>query len=344
MRTLAFYLITFLVFSTNLSAQAIENPVDYMTAIENAHVEMNQRYMAYLSASSHGKRARKVEKLRIQALESITKSRYKTIEIPFYKGDNSLRQSSIDYIQMCYNVFNDDYARIVNMEDIAEQSFDDMQAYILLKQKVGEKLSEAGDKMNKASKDFAAKYNVKLIEGGKDALGEKLSIASKVGHYYDKIFLIFFKCNWQADAMSKAMKDKKTNDAEQSKNALIKFANEGLIGLDSLKQFQGDPSIALACKQVLLFYKKAAENDIPKIMDFYLKEEAFTKMKAAMESKSNRTKEDVDAYNKGVNDFNAAVNQYNQLNSNYVNNRNKNVQDWENAVKDFYDRQIPYYK
>ena len=135
MRTLAFCLIALLFFSTNLSAQAIESPVDYMTAIENAHVEMNQRYMAYLSASSHGKRARKVEKLRIQALESITKSRYKTIEIPFYKGDNSLRQSSIDYIQMCYNVFNDDYARIVNMEDIAEQSFDDMQAYILLKQK-----------------------------------------------------------------------------------------------------------------------------------------------------------------------------------------------------------------
>lgn len=344
MRTLAFCLITFLAFSTNLFAQAIENPVDYMTSIENAHVEMNQRYMAYLSASSHGKRARKVEKLRIQALESITKSRYKTIEIPFYKGDNSLRQSSIDYIQMCYNVFNDDYARIVNMEDIAEQSFDEMQAFILLKQKVADKLKEASEKMNKASKDFAAKYNVKLIEGEKDALGEKMSISNKVGNYYDKIFLIFFKCNWQADAMSKAMKDKKTNDAEQSKNALIKFANEGLIGLDSLKQFQGDPSIALACKQVLLFYKKAAENDIPKIMDFYLKEEAFTKMKAAMESKSNRTKEDVDAYNKGVNDFNAAVNQYNQLNSNYVNNRNKNVQDWENAVKDFYDRQIPYYK
>jgi hypothetical protein len=98
------------------------------------------------------------------------------------------------------------------------------------------------------------------------------------------------------------------------------------------------------CKQVLLFYKKSAENDVPKIIDFYLKEEAFNKLKVAMDNKSTRTKEDVDNFNKAVKDFNAAVNQYNQLNANYVNGGNKVVQDWENAVKDFYDRQIPYFK
>jgi hypothetical protein len=343
MKLFATCLIATMVCCTNLSAQNLDNPGDYMTAVSNAHVEMNQRYMAYLSASSHGKRARKVEKLRLQVLESITKCRYKTIELPYYKGDNTLRQSSIDYILMCYNVFNDDYARIVNMEDIAEQSFDDMQAYILLKEKVSEKLREASSKMNKASTEFAAKYKVNIIEST-DPLGEKMSTANKVSHYYNKVYLVFFKCNWQSDAILKATKDKKTNDAEQSRNALIKFANEGLIALDTLKSFQGDASIALVCKQVLLFYKKSAENDVPKIIDFYLKEEAFNKLKVAMDNKSTRTKEDVDNFNKAVKDFNAAVNQYNQLNANYVNGGNKVVQDWENAVKDFYDRQIPYFK
>lgn len=52
-----------------------------------------------------------------------------------YNGDNSLRQSSIDYIKLCYNVFNDDYAKIINLEDIAEQSFDEMQAFLLLQEK-----------------------------------------------------------------------------------------------------------------------------------------------------------------------------------------------------------------
>jgi hypothetical protein len=208
MKLFATCLIATMVCCTNLSAQNLDNPGDYMTAVSNAHVEMNQRYMAYLSASSHGKRARKVEKLRLQVLESITKCRYKTIELPYYKGDNTLRQSSIDYILMCYNVFNDDYARIVNMEDIAEQSFDDMQAYILLKEKVSEKLREASSKMNKASTEFAAKYKVNIIEST-DPLGEKMSTANKVSHYYNKVYLVFFKCNWQSDAILKATKDKK---------------------------------------------------------------------------------------------------------------------------------------
>jgi len=154
-------------------SQDLSKPGDYMTAISNAQKEMNQKYMAYMSAAAHGRKARKVDKLRQQALESIDNSRFKTVDLPIYKGDNSLRQSSIDYIKLCYNVFNEDYARIVNMEDIAEQSFDEMQAFILLQEKTNEKIHEASGKMHDASKAFAEKYNVKIIEST-DELSEKL--------------------------------------------------------------------------------------------------------------------------------------------------------------------------
>ncbi|MGR9902801.1 hypothetical protein ACUOGF_23115, partial [Escherichia coli] len=60
-----------------------------MTAISSAYGDMNQKYMAYVSAAAHGRRARKVEKLRQQALASIDASRDKTIMLPLYKGDNS---------------------------------------------------------------------------------------------------------------------------------------------------------------------------------------------------------------------------------------------------------------
>src|ERR1700755_2519093 len=62
-------------------AQTIENPGDYMTAISNARGDMDAKYMQYLSAAAHGRRARKVEKLRMQVLESITQSRYKTTDL-----------------------------------------------------------------------------------------------------------------------------------------------------------------------------------------------------------------------------------------------------------------------
>jgi len=323
--------------------QNLDNPGDYMTAISNAHDDMNKKYMAYVSAASHGKRARKVDKLRTQAVEAITKSKYKTIDLPMYKGDNSLRQSSIEYIDLCYKVFNDDYAKIVNMEEIAEQSFDEMQAYLLMKEKVDEKLKEANKKMNKAEKDFAAKYNVTLVESQSE-LGEKMEITGKVNSYHKKVFLIFFKCNWQDNELTKALNNNKLNDAEQARSSLLKFVEEGLKGIDSLKTFNGDPTMSIACKSALMKYKQIAEKETPKKTDFFLKSENFEKMKKEFEKKKDRTQADVDAYNKAVKEFNSAVNISNQAGQNSNNLRNQLNEEWEKAEKDFFDRQIPYFK
>ncbi len=181
-RNFYFLLFTFC-FSSAVHAQVIENAGDYMTAMSNAQIEMNQKYMAYVSASAHSRRARKIEKLRTQALESINNAKYKTIDLPKYKGDNSLRQASIDYIQFCYRIFNEDYSKIVNMEEIAEQSVDQMQAFLLLEEKTSEKLQEANENLAKAEKEFAAKYGVNLVDSKSD-LTEKMGTAGKVNSYY----------------------------------------------------------------------------------------------------------------------------------------------------------------
>jgi hypothetical protein len=324
-------------------AQNIEQPGDYMTAINNAQTEMRQKYMAYISAVAHGRRARKIEKMRLATLESISNSKFKTADLNIYKGDNSLRKSSIDYIELCYRVFNEDYKHIVDMEDIAEQSFDEMQAYILLLEKTNEKLKAASDNMQNASRDFAKKYNVTLVDS-KDELAEKLATADQLSSYRDKVYLIFFKCNWEDGVMTKAMNNKKVKDIEQARNSLIQYANEGLTALNEVRSFQGDPSLANACRATLEFYKKMAETDAPKITDFFLKEEDFEKTKKTMESKSDRSKQDIDAYNKAVKDINAVMNISNQANTNINNNRNKVLQDWENADKTFADAHMPHYK
>jgi hypothetical protein len=324
-------------------AQAIEDPGAYMTAINNAQTEMRQKYMAYISAVAHGRRARKIEKMRLAALESISNSKYKTVDISIYKGDNSLRKNSIDYIELCYRVFNEDYKHIVDMEEIAEQSFDEMQSYMLLMEKTNEKLKVASDNMQTASKEFAKKYNVKLIES-KDELSEKLSTAGELNSYRDKIYLLFFKCNYEDGVMTTAMNNKKVKDIEQARNSLIQYANEGLAALNGLKTFQGDPTLANACREILGFYKKMAETDAPKIVDFFLKSEDFEKIKKAMDAKSNKSKEDIDAYNKAVKDINTAINVSNQTNNNINNNRNQAIQNWENADKIFSDQHMPHYK
>ena len=325
-------------------SQTLDNPGNYMTALVNAQTEMNQKYMQYVSKSSHGASARKQEKVRQQVLESITNSRYKTTDLPFFKGDNELRKACIDYISLCYNVFNEDYNKIVNMEEIAEQSFDEMQAVILLQEKTSEKLKEASDKMGDAFDAFAAKYNIKVTEE-KSELGQKMDEAARVHHYKNIIYLIFFKCNWQDNQMAKAINDKKINDIEQARNSLIRYADEGLKALDTIKAFSGDNSLVNTCKMVLRNYKKIAEKEIPKQTDYLLKEENFAKMKNSFESKgSSRTKEEVDNFNKSVKEINEAVNISNQALTNAFNLRKEIIDNWNEANKQFSDIHMPYYK
>ena len=329
--------------SSKTFGQDLSNPGAYMNAIGNAHVEMNKKYMAYMSAAAHIHRKRKIEKMRVQALESIDKSLGMTGELPYFKGDNTLRKSSMDYIKFCYNVFNEDYAKIVNTEEIAEQSYDAMQAYILLQEKTDEKIKQANAQMHVAEKAFAAKYNV-TITNQKDELDEKMGEADNLNTYTNKLYLIFFKCYWQDGEIVKAMNVGKLTSVEQGRTSLIRFATEGLLALDSLKNFAGDPSLAGSCKRVLNFYKKMAENDIPKQMDYFLKKENFEKMKKAYDAKGNPTKADVDTFNATVKDVNSSMNIFNNINTNTNNLRNDVLKDWNESEKSFSDSHMPYYK
>ncbi len=346
MRRCFYFLLFIFYFSSGSLAQVIENAGDYMTAMSNAQIEMNQKYMAYISASAHSRRSKRIEKLRMQALESINNAKYKTSDLPKYKGDNSLRQASIDYIQFCYRIFNEDYSKIVNMEEIAEQSVDQMQAFLLLEEKTSEKLQEANEDLAMAEKEFAVKYKVNLVDS-KTELTEKMGTAGKVNSYTDKLYIIFFKCNWEDGQLFNALNAHKLNDAEQARNSLIGFTKEGLeaLQIDSLRTFQGNPSLAVGCRDALQFYNTMAKNDIPKLTDYYLKQENFDKIKKSLEAKgNNRTQEDVDQYNKAVKDINASVNSFNLLNQNLNSRRQEVVQNWENAEKTFRDELIPYYK
>ncbi|TAE70289.1 MAG: hypothetical protein EAY68_02905 [Bacteroidetes bacterium] len=336
---------SFILLAFTVKAQNFDGPVAYMAAITSAQEDMNKKYMAYLSASAHGKRLKKVEKLRQQALESINQSESKVLELPAFNGDQSLKQSAIKHIKFCYKIFNDDYANIVNMEEIAEQSFDEMQAYLLLKEKTKEKLKEANNAYEAAYNAFAKKNNVQIIES-KSELSEKMEKVGALNQYHDKIYLLFFKCNWQDAKLVEAISNKKVTEIEQRRNALAQYANEGIAALAAIKPFDGDASLIGACKQALLFYKKTAENDVLKLTDFYLKEENFEKMKKAFEAKSesDRTNQDIDAFNKGVKEINAAVNAFNQT-TGVLNSARVGVVDaWNATEKSFIDTHMPYFK
>jgi len=343
-RILALFLIGIALIRVSAAAQDLDNPGNYITAVGKARGDMDTKYMQYISAAAHGRRARKVEKLRQEVLDNITQSRYKTTDLPFYKGDNSLRQAAIAYIQVCYSVFSEDYKKIVNIEEVAEQSVDEMQAYLLLQDKVSEKLQEASNNLDKATDDFAAKYHVTLTKEA-SPLGEKMESAGRLNKHINAVYITFFKCNYEDQQMVKAMNDKKLNDMEQARNALSGFAHEGLKALDTVKPYEGDASLIASCRKALQFYQTAADKDIPGLTDFYVKQEEFDKLKKNFDAKgSGRTKEDVDVYNKAVIDINASAKGFNQTNQKVNTQRNQVVNDWNESEKRFADEHMPHYR
>lgn len=343
-RSVTLLLFTILMLSrATVQAQDLDNPGNYISAISKARGDMDSKYMQYVSYAAHGRRARKVEKLRQEVLDNIDQSRYKTTDLPYYKGDNSLRQAAIDYIKMCYIIFSEDYKKIVNMEELAEQSVDEMQAYLLLQDAINQKLQEAWSNLDKAQNDFATKYNV-ILSKDESPLGAKMQAADHLDKYVNTVFLVFFKCNWEDNQMVKAMNDKKTGDMEQARNALSAYAADGLKALDTVKPYEGDASLVAACRRALLFYQKAADKDVPKLTDFYVKQEEFDKLQKAFDAKgSSRTKDDVNAYNKAVNDINASVKGFNQTNQQLNNDRAQTLNDWNDTEKKFTDEHMPHY-
>src|ERR1700761_8987399 len=152
-RSFLYCLLLCLLASTfSAQAQNMDNPGDYLSAIYKIRVDMDSKYMAYLSATAHTHRKKKIEKLRQEVIDNINDSRYKVTDLPIYKGDNSLRQGNIDYIKLCYIVFSEDYKKIVNMEELAEQSVDEMQAYLLLQDKVNQRLRDGSDTLERITR------------------------------------------------------------------------------------------------------------------------------------------------------------------------------------------------
>jgi hypothetical protein len=171
---------------------------------------------------------------------------------------------------------------------------------------------------------------------------QKSKVASALTRHYDDVYLIFFKPYKQEGYLIEAANKKNLIAIEENKSSMQKFAEDGLEKLRALTGYNNDPTLIVACRQVLEFYKNEAMQT-QSITDFLLKEENFEKLKKNFDSHppAKRTPAEIDAYNKGVNDLNAAVNQYNKVNQQVNKDRQSAINNWNDAVRKYLDNYMP---
>ena len=338
----AFFILAFFPFTGR--TQSFENAGDYMDYIGKQNTNLSTIYLSYVSAVAHGKSARKVEKRRIEVVNAITDTRLNIQGMPSWKGDKSYRDSTVAYLKLVNIVFNEDYGKIVDMEEIAEQSYDAMEAYLLAQQKAREKLDAAIAQQNRTEEEFAKKNNINLVKS-ENEISQKSKIASELNKHHDDVYLVFFKAYKQEGYLMEAMNNKNIVALEQNKNSLKKFAEDGIEKLKTIKAYNNDPSLINACRQALVFYKLEA-SQTQSATDFFMREENFNKLKKSFESKSasKRTKQEIDEYNNAVKELNDAVKDFNSTNNEINKQRASVLNEWNKTMSKFMDYYMPVQK
>jgi predicted house-cleaning NTP pyrophosphatase (Maf/HAM1 superfamily) len=324
--------------SSNVQAQDGSDAVAYMEELLGSVEEFENETWAYLKSVTRGKSARRIDKKRQKLISEIKSVRKTVNKFDAYENDESLKNALFEYLDINHSVLKEDYDKILDMEEIAEQSYDLMEAYMTAQELAGQKMDQASEKLNQAQKVFAANNNINLIEGDLDKKSQKIKKASEVLSYYNDIFLIHFKCQIQETYVLDALTRSDVSAFEQSKSALVSYVNENRMILDTFPGHDGDMALVEATMLMMDFYEKEANEDFTEVTNFFIEKENFERVKKQFESLREKdiTQKDVDQFNSAVNNFNEAVNKFNVVLDESNKERNKQLNEWNKSVEDFF--------
>jgi hypothetical protein len=236
-------------------------------------------------------------------------------------------------------VLKEDFGKILDMEEVEAQSYDQEEAHQKAIDLASEKLNDCYRIVTAAEKAFFKKFNITMTEE-KDELTQKIEKANKAMEYYNGIYRIFSRVNRQYSYAHNALAAKDIAGLEQHGTTLVAFAGEGLQQLNGKKAYDGDDALRSAAVEYLTFCREEGKVTYPANVDFYLKNDemqrAYKKLNATREK--DRTQKDVDAYNLAVERYNRAVKEINKINNASVKKNGELIKGWNKQMEGFFDK------
>ena len=340
-KTTSTLLILLLFVVTSISAQSFKNASEYLDFVGEEQQEITKNMWKYTKAVAHSKSDRSIDGKRKKLLKTIDQAIAKITKADGF-GDGDYKEKVLKHMTFNKNLLNQDYAKIIDMKEVAEQSYDAMEAYILAQELADQKMEESQQEYEKNFYEFAAKHNIEIIESQSD-LGKKMKISNEVFEHYHDMYLTYFKVYINEIHLMDAIEKNDISAIQQNANALVAAAKEGLEILNTKTVYKKDQSIINATKKAFEFFIDEGENQIPKITEFLIINEDFEKIKATLEqtNERERTKEQIDNYNKKVKDVNKGANNYNKVNAELNAKRQNAINGLNNANANFLSKHIP---
>jgi len=248
----------------------------------------------------------------------------------------------LENLRLNESLMKSEYEKIIDMKEVAEKSYDAMEAYVLARELADKKMTEAQQIYEANYIAYAARHNIRLTEGETE-LGKKMEISSQVFDYYNKMYLAFFKVQINEIYLFEAIEQNDVSAIQQNTNALGEAAKEGKDSIMKIELYKEDSSLMKATVAAFDFFIDEAENKMPILIDFLVQNADFEILQKTVENtpERKRTKELIDDYNNKVKEINKAVGVYNKTNEELNKKRQQIIQELNGANGKFLEKHIP---
>ncbi|WP_047547663.1 hypothetical protein [Psychroserpens sp. Hel_I_66] len=330
-----------LIATSALYSQNFKNASEYLDFVGEEQQEITKNMWKYTKAVAHSKSDRSIDGKRKKLLKTIDQAIAKITRADGFEDDD-YKNKVLKHMTFNKNLLNHDYAKIIDMKEVAEQSYDAMEAYILAQEMADQKMEESQQEYEKDFYDYANKHNITIVESESD-LGKKMKISNEVFEHYHDMYLTYFKVYINEIYLMDAIAKNDVSAIQQNANALAAAAKEGLEILKTKDAYKKDSAIINATKKAFEFFIEESENHIPKITEFLIVNEDFETIKTTLEqtNERKRTKEQIDNYNKKVNEVNKGADLYNKTNADLNNKRQNIINNLNEANSNFLSKHIP---
>jgi hypothetical protein len=322
-------------------SQSFKNASEYLDFIATEQESVTKNMWKYTKAIAHSKNDRTINAKRNVLLKTVEKAIAKIENADGYDGEDYKKQV-LTYMRLNESLLNQDYAKIIDMKEVAEQSYDAMEAYVLARELADQKMEDAYNEYDTNFRLFAAKHNISIVESETD-LGNKMKISNQVFNHYNELYLIYFKVSINEMYLIDALSKNDVGAIQQNANALSQTAKEGLEILKTIELYKNDKSIAEVTKDAFEFFIDEADNQVPQLTEFLILNEDFETIRNTLEKtpERKRTKEQIDTYNKKVKDINKAVDNYNKVNTELNKDRQNIINKLNTTNENFLAKHIP---
>jgi hypothetical protein len=262
--------------------------------------------------------------------------------MPRYKGNGILRDSTVSFLDITYNLVNEDYAKIVSLESVAEQGNEQMESFLQTQQEAYSRTSQAAKGLKKAEEQFAKQFGVSLVDSD-NKFARKLEELNRTFKYYNKIYLSFFRAYQQELTLFSAIENQSLDEMKTERRKLQVAATEGLDKLNRMGSYNGDKSLRSAAQENLKFYQEEAKGQVNHIISYYSDLEKLHSLKAELDKPGLNPEQRrglTSRYNEQVKQVNQRTPELNELNASLNLERAQQLDKWNKVSETFLQKFI----